>query len=85
MTQAVTEAQQGTGQEIAKTPPYAWVILIVVFLASCSVPINMFKVPPIAPVLMQAFGLDVSTFGWLMTSFTAVSIILAFPAAGIVN
>lgn len=34
---------------------------------------------------MQAFGLDVSTFGWLMTSFTVVSIILAFPAAGIVN
>lgn len=47
MTQAVTEAKKGTGQEIAKTPPYAWVILIVVFLASCSVPINMFKVPPI--------------------------------------
>lgn len=85
MTQTVAEAKKGTRQEMVKTPPYAWVILIVVFLASCSVPINMFKVPPIAPVLMQAFGLDVSTFGWLMTSFTVVSIILAFPAAGIVN
>lgn len=68
-----------------KTPRYAWVILAVVFLASCAVPFNMFKVPPIAPVLMGAFGLDVSTFGWLMTAFTVVSIILAFPAAGIVN
>lgn len=68
-----------------KTPRYAWVILAVVFLASCAVPFNMFKVPPIAPVLMGAFGLDVTTFGWLMTAFTVVSIILAFPAAGIVN
>lgn len=72
-------------RQTVKTPPYAWVILAVVFLASCVVPINMFKVPPIAPVLMGAFGFDVSTFGWLMTSFTVVSIIMAFPAAGIVN
>lgn len=78
-------ATAARGAGAVKTPPYAWLILAVVFLASCSVPINMFKVPPIAPVLMQAFGLDVSTFGWLMTSFTVVSIILAFPAAGIVN
>lgn len=68
-----------------KTPRFAWVILAIVFLASCAVPFNMFKVPPVAPVLMGAFGLDVTTFGWLMTAFTVVSIVLAFPAAGIVN
>ena len=87
MTEAIADKKIdiATQEAHGKTPPYAWAILAVVFLASCAVPFNMFKVPPIAPVLMQAFGLDVSTFGWLMTSFTVVSIILAFPAAGIVN
>lgn len=85
MTKASGEGVLAAEVPQTKTPAYAWVILAVVFFASCSVPINMFKVPPIAPVLMGAFGLDVTTFGWLMTSFTVVSIILAFPAAGIVN
>lgn len=68
-----------------KTPPYAWVILLVTFLASFAVPMNQFKVPPIAPVLMGVFGFDVSTFGWTMTAFTVMGIITAFPAAAIVN
>lgn len=68
-----------------RTPAYAWVILLVTFLASFSVPMNQFKVPPITPVLMQAFGFDVTTFGWLMTAFTVMGIVTAFPAAAIVN
>lgn len=67
-----------------KTPSYAWVILLVVFLASFTVPLNMFKVPPIAPMLFGVFGLDPSTFGWLMSAFQVMGIILAFPAAGLV-
>ncbi len=81
-TQAIPRTEEKGKTE---TPRYAWVILAVVFFASLVVPINMFKVPSIAPVLMQTFGMDVTTFGWLMTSATVMSIVLAFPAAGIVN
>ncbi|WP_102378293.1 CynX/NimT family MFS transporter [Raoultibacter timonensis] len=65
------------------TPRYAWVILAVVFVASFTVPVNFFKVPTLGPVMMEAFGFTPDTFGWLMSVFTIVSIVLAFPAAGI--
>jgi MFS family permease len=65
-----------------KTPGYAWVILIVVFLASFTVPVNFFKVPTIAPVLIEQFQMG-ENFGWMMSMFTIISIVLSFPAAGL--
>jgi MFS family permease len=66
-----------------KTPGYAWVILAIVFLASFSVPVTFFKIPTIAPVLMESFGFTPDTFGWMMSMFTFISIVLSFPAAGL--
>ena len=59
---------------------YAWVILAVVYLASVVAPFNQFKVPPIMPILMQRFQLDLTQAGLLMSSFSAVGLVLALPA-----
>src|SRR5262245_33977733 len=59
---------------------YAWVVLIVVFLASVAAPLNQFKVPPLMPVLMKAFSLNLSQAGWLMSIFALTGLILALPA-----
>ncbi len=61
-------------------PGYAWVILLVVFLASVAAPLNQFKVPPLMPVLMEAFRLNLSQAGLLMSVFAFTGLILALPA-----
>jgi hypothetical protein len=43
--------------------PYAWVILVVVYLASIAAPLSQSKVPPILPLLMQAFQLNLTQAG----------------------
>lgn len=59
---------------------YAWVILVVVFLASVAAPLNQFKVPPLMPVLMETFRLNLSQAGMLMSVFAFTGLILALPA-----
>jgi MFS family permease len=59
---------------------YAWVILFVVFLASVAAPLNQFKVPPLMPMLMEAFQLNLSQAGMLMSVFALTGFILALPA-----
>lgn len=61
-------------------PGYAWVVLFVVFMASVAAPLNQFKVPPLMPVLMEAFRLDLSAAGMLMSVFAMTGFILALPA-----
>jgi MFS family permease len=61
--------------------PYAWVILVVVFLASIAAPFNQAKVPPLIPVLMDAFQLSLGQAGLLMSVFALTGLFLAFPAA----
>lgn len=66
-----------------KTPAvagYAWVILLVVVLASVAAPLNQFKVPPLMPVLMETFRLNLSQAGLLMSVFAFTGLILALPA-----
>jgi MFS family permease len=59
---------------------YAWVILAVVLLASVAASLNQFKVPPLIPVLMGAFRLDLGQAGLLMSVFALTGLILALPA-----
>ncbi len=61
-------------------PTYAWVILAVVMLAGVSAPINQFKVPPVMPVLMERFSLDLTSAGMLMSIFAITGLIVALPA-----
>ena len=52
-----------------RAAPYAWVILLVVFLASVAAPLNQNKVPPLMPVMMEAFQLSLVQAGLLMSVF----------------
>jgi predicted MFS family arabinose efflux permease len=78
------EAAKATSNKVP-VPTKAWAVLVVVFIASITAPLDMFKVPPLAGELIQTFGLDPSTIGWLMSIFSVMGIILAFPAAGIMK
>ena len=79
------EAAVGRNETAEKVPPRAWAILAVVFVASIAAPIDMFKVPPLAGELIGAFGIDGTTIGWMMSIFSVMGIVLAFPAAGIMR
>jgi MFS family permease len=60
--------------------PYAWIILVVVYLAGVAAPLSQYKVPPILPVLMQAFQLNLAQAGALMSVFAVTGFLLALPA-----
>ena len=66
-----------------RTPRYAWLILIIVFLCSVVPAMAQMKVPPLARWLFQAYHLDGASFGLMMSSFTIIGIFLALPAAWI--
>ncbi len=69
-----------TTQPAAAVVPYAWVILGMVYLASIVASFNQFKVPPIMPVLRQAFGLNLTQAGSLMSVVAIMGLLLALPA-----
>ncbi|MCB0004257.1 MAG: hypothetical protein KDH86_17075, partial [Anaerolineae bacterium] len=48
---------------------YAWVVLGVVYLASVAAPLIQNKVPPIMPVIMEAFQINLGQAGLLMSVF----------------
>ena len=58
----------------------AWIVLIVLLLFSVAAPLNQFKVPPIMPVLMDAFALAVGRAGLLMSVYAITGLLLALPA-----
>lgn len=64
----------------APVPSYAWVILAVAYVASVAAPLNQFKVPPVLPVLMESFHLNLGGAGWLMSVFAITGFLLALPA-----
>ena len=59
--------------------PYAWVILAVVYFASVVAPFNQFKIPPLMPVLMQTFQIDLTQAGLLMSIIAMIGLVLALP------
>ncbi len=61
-------------------PSYAWVILGVVYLAGVAAPLNQNKVPPLMPVLMETFKIDLTMAGLLSSVFSVTGFLLAIPA-----
>ncbi|MCB0228545.1 MAG: hypothetical protein KDH90_05345, partial [Anaerolineae bacterium] len=59
---------------------YAWVVLGVVYLASVAAPLIQNKVPPIMPVIMEAFQINLGQAGLLMSVFAITGFLLALPA-----
>jgi MFS family permease len=66
-------------------PRYAWVVLAVVFTASVAAPLNQSKVPPLMPVLMDIFQLELGQAGLLMSVFAMTGALLALPAGFIIQ
>jgi MFS family permease len=70
-----------------KTPGYAWVVLLALYLATLAAPLNLFKVPPapVAGALISGFSLTNSEFGMLMSIFSIMGFVLAIPAGYILK
>ncbi|PWH19234.1 MAG: hypothetical protein DDG59_03550 [Anaerolineae bacterium] len=64
---------------------YAWFVLLAVYLASVAAPFNQFKVPPILPMIMERFGINLSQGGSLMSTVALTGLLLALPAGLIVQ
>lgn len=65
-------------------PKGAWGALFAVWIVSIAAPVNMFKPATIAPELIQSLEIATSSFGWIMSVFSIMGLILALPATGIV-
>lgn len=64
---------------------YCWIVLSVVWLCGFVAPLNMAKVTVLSPVLMASFDINEGTMGIIMSLFYVLGLIMAFPAAAIVN
>lgn len=72
-------------QQSVKTPSYAWVILIALYMATLSATFNLFKLPPLMTTIQTAFGVDIVKAGKLMSVFSIMGFVLAFPAGYILK
>jgi MFS family permease len=68
-----------------KAPAYAWVVLLVVFLISVAAPLNQFKAPPVMPLLIGQFKLNMASAGMLMSVFSIAGCLLALPSGAILQ
>lgn len=66
-------------------PKYSWAVLIMLYLAAATAPINMFKVPSLAPLLMEGLAIPVTDIGLLMSVFSIAGLILAIPGGLLVQ
>ncbi|MGV8083725.1 MAG: nitrate/nitrite transporter [Coriobacteriia bacterium] len=62
-----------------------WFVFFTIFLTSVCVALSMMKAPPIFPALMKDLGFTISNVGWIVSCDTLVGVLLAFPAAGLLN
>jgi MFS family permease len=74
------DSQAVTDQRTSAAASYAWVILWVVYAASVAATLNQYKVPPILPLLMETYGLNLAAAGSLMSVFAVTGLLLALPA-----
>lgn len=75
----MTNSQPIPVQEKSLIHSYAWVILAVVYFASIVSPFNQFKIPPLMPLLMQTFQIDLTQAGLLMSVIAMIGLVLALP------
>jgi predicted MFS family arabinose efflux permease len=61
-------------------PVSPWLVLAAVLLASVAAVMAQFAAPPVMPLLMDAFGIDIAQAGSLMSVFSITGLVLALPA-----
>lgn len=76
--------QRGKASEKEPVPKGAWLVLFGVWLVTCAAPMNMFKPTTISPEIMAALSIPPTSYGWIMSVFSIMGLILAMPASGIV-
>jgi predicted MFS family arabinose efflux permease len=62
------------------TDPAPWGILAIVLLAGMAGPVNVYKVPPIMPLIMKGFNVSGARAGLLMSIFSVAGLLVALPA-----
>lgn len=62
-----------------------WLIFFTVFCVGVFAGFNMFKAPPLFVALMPELGFTENNIGWVMSMFSIIGVILAFPAGGILK
>lgn len=63
----------------------AWVVAIATIFAGVALALVQNKVAPCMIVLQEALNIDMATAGWLSSVFSLVGIVIAIPAAVILN
>lgn len=63
----------------------AWLVTLIAVLGGISIAIAQNKVAPIVLILQEEFAISSSVVGWLSSIFCAVGIVVAVPAAVLVN
>lgn len=63
----------------------AWIVALATILAGVSLALVQNKVAPCMELLQTTFSIDSATAGWLSSLFSLVGIIIAIPAAIILN
>jgi MFS family permease len=82
----MSQQTNSSGSKItAKAPKYAWIILLVLYLASLAATLNLYKVPPLMPLLMSAFNINLVSANMLMSIFSIMGFVLAIPAGFIIR
>jgi MFS family permease len=67
------------------TPPYAWVVLFALYMATLASPLNLFKLPPVMTTIVEKFTLTASQSASLMSIFSIMGFALAIPAGYILR
>jgi MFS family permease len=63
----------------------AWIVAAATVLAGIALALVQNKVAPAMGTLQEAFNIDMATAGWLSSLFSLVGIVIAIPAAIILN
>ncbi len=63
----------------------AWIVAFATIFAGISLALVQNKVAPCMELLQTSFGIDMSTAGWLSSLFSLVGVVIAIPAAIILN
>jgi MFS family permease len=66
-------------------PRYSWVVLVLMYLAAITAPLNMFKVQALMPVIIPALNIPITSAAVLMSVFSIAGLILALPGGILVQ
>jgi MFS family permease len=70
---------------VPSTPRQPWLVLAVVLFGSVAAVIAQFAAPPLMPLLMAEFGIDIAQASTLMSVFSVTGLVLALPAGVILG